>query len=291
MVKLMDLIAKNNMISLYHKVAADCSRNITHSYSTSFSLGIRALSSKHRDPIRAIYGFVRIADEIVDTFHDFDKKTLLEEFRAETYHAIARGISTNPVLQSFQQVVNDYHIDHELIDSFLESMAMDLYYTEHEQERYNKYIYGSAEVVGLMCLFVFCDGNRAQYDALVPSARSLGAAFQKINFLRDLQSDIDDRGRLYFPNLKHIRHFDLETKMAIEKDIEEDFKHALKGIKQLPVSSRFGVYIAYIYFHQLLQTIKKLNPVHILENRVRISNMRKFTLFAGGWMRHQLNLL
>lgn len=279
------------MISLYQKIAADCSRNITHSYSTSFSLGIRALSPKHRDPIRSIYGFVRIADEIVDTFHAFDKKSLLDEFRAETYKAIDRGISTNPVLQSFQKVVNDYKIDRDLIEAFMDSMAMDLYYTEHEQERYNKYIYGSAEVVGLMCLFVFCDGHREQYEKLVPSARSLGAAFQKINFLRDLKSDIDERGRLYFPNLKHIRHFDIETKMAIEKDIEEDFKHALKGIKQLPVSSRFGVYIAYIYFYHLLQTIKKMNPVHILENRVRISNTKKLALFARGWMQHQLNLI
>ncbi|MBI3233864.1 MAG: phytoene/squalene synthase family protein [Bacteroidetes bacterium] len=279
------------MIDLYNKTSFGSSRLITNNYSTSFSLGIRALAKKHQDPIRAIYGFVRVADEIVDTFHQYNKKELLTEFKKDTYLAIERGISTNPILHSFQLVVNEYQIDHQLIEAFLESMEMDLYYTEHPLERYNKYIYGSAEVVGLMCLYVFCDGNKEQFESLKFGAKKLGAAFQKINFLRDLKSDIDERGRLYFPNLKNIQHFDYETKMSIEKDIENDFKDALVAIKQLPISSKFGVYIAYIYFFQLLKNIKKLKPKHVLEKRIRVSTPMKLFLFVESWMRFRLNVM
>lgn len=279
------------MIELYNKISIHTSSNITSTYSTSFSLGIRALANKHQNPIKAVYGFVRVADEIVDTFHQYNKQELLTEFRSETFKAIERGISTNPVLHSFQQVVNQYGIERHLIEAFLESMEMDLYYTEHPLERYNKYIYGSAEVVGLMCLYIFCDGQKSKYEELESGAKKLGAAFQKINFLRDLKSDIDERGRLYFPNLKNVMYFDYETKVSIEKDIESDFREALVAIKQLPISSRFGVYIAYIYFFQLLKNIKKLKPKSVLEKRIRVSNPMKVFLFVQGWMRFRFNLL
>lgn len=278
-------------MNLFDKVCADCSHLITRSYTTSFSLGILAFSKKFREPIRNIYAFVRFADEIVDTFHAHDKGKLLAEFKTETYKAIEQGISLNPVLHSFQKVVHEYHIPHHLIDAFLYSMEMDLTHERYKQEEYDKYIFGSAEVVGLMCLCVFCEGDAQRYNLLEEPARKLGAAFQKINFLRDLKSDYWDRGRIYFPSVKTDGVFDKEMKQAIEHDIELDFKESLKGIKQLPDGCRFGVYIAYIYFYGLLKKINRMDPQVILNKRVSVSKPAKVYLFTISYFRYQLNLL
>lgn len=278
-------------MQLYNRVCEHGSRMITTSYSTSFSLGILALKPEIRTAIRNIYGFVRVGDEIVDTFHDFDKKELLDSFREDTFKAINKGISFNPVLQAFQLTVSEYQIDHELIDAFLNSMAMDLDYRNYQEDSFQEYIYGSAEVVGLMCLKVFCEGNPEHYKELVPHARALGAAFQKINFLRDLKSDYKERGRVYFPNVDFMSNFDKQLKVQIEQDIETDFKLALEGIRKLPASSKFGVYIAYIYFYRLLQKIHKLEPKKVMEKRVRISNPEKIAIFFTSWLKYRLNLL
>lgn len=278
-------------MQLYNRVCEQGSRMITSSYSTSFSLGILALKPEIRTAIRNIYGFVRFGDEIVDTFHNFDKKELLDSFKADTFKAIHNGISFNPVLQAFQITVNEYKIDHKLIEAFLNSMAMDLDYRNYQEDSFQEYIYGSAEVVGLMCLKVFCEGNPDQYNKLVPHARALGAAFQKINFLRDLKSDYKERGRVYFPNVDFLSNFDKYLKVQIEKDIEADFNLALEGIKQLPPSSKFGVYIAYIYFYRLLQKIHKLEPKKVMEKRVRISNPEKIVILFTSWLKYRLNLL
>lgn len=263
---------------------------VTNNYSTSFSLGIRFLHKQFRNPVYGIYGFVRFADEIVDTFHDFDKKQLLDEFRLDTYRAIERGISLNPVLNSFQQVVNDYKIDLKLVDTFLKSMEMDLDKKAYDVEGYKDYILGSAEVVGLMCLRVFVKGNQKMYDDLTPYAMALGSAFQKINFLRDLHADYLGMGRVYFPNVE-LTSLDPETKSALEDDIETDFNKGLEGIKLLPKDSRFGVYVAYIYYKKLFNKIKSLHAERILEERVRIPNSQKAVLFASSYVRHSLNLL
>ncbi len=276
---------------LYTDTCEQCSRLITSAYSTSFSLGILALAPEMRASIRNIYGFVRFADEIVDTFHDFDKRTLLENFRKDTYEAIRTRISFNPVLHAFQKTVHHYGIDMELIDAFLDSMAMDLDYHNYRDDRFEQYIYGSAEVVGLMCLKVFCEGDDQRYQSLVEPARKLGAAFQKINFLRDLKSDFQERGRIYFPNVDLFRNFDINLKKEIEQDIENDFRQALQGIRRLPAGSRFGVYIAYIYFYRLLKKIHKMEPKKIMEERVRVSNGEKLMLFFSSWFRFRLNLL
>lgn len=263
---------------------------VTNSYSTSFSLGIRFLHQQFRNPVYSIYGFVRFADEIVDTFHDYDKKQLLDEFRQETYRAIERGISLNPVLNSFQQVVNDYNIDLKLIDTFLKSMEMDLDKKSYDAAGYKEYILGSAEVVGLMCLRVFVKGNQKLYDELTPYAMALGSAFQKINFLRDLHADYLGMGRVYFPNVE-LKKLDPQTKAALEADIEIDFDKGLEGIKLLPKDSRFGVYVAYIYYRKLFNKIKSLHPERILEERISIPNSQKMALFASSYVRHSLNLL
>lgn len=276
-------------MKLYTSVCEDCSKMITSAYSTSFSLGILALAPEMRAAIRNIYGFVRFADEIVDTFHNYDKKALLNMFREDTYKAIEQGISFNPVLHAFQKTVRQYRIDPNLIDAFLDSMAMDLDYRNYEDASFQKYIYGSAEVVGLMCLKVFCEGNQTQYDLLVEPARALGAAFQKINFLRDLKSDFKERGRIYFPNVNFFEHFDKQIKIKIEEDIEADFNAALKGIRQLPSSSKFGVYIAYVYFYQLLKKINRLEPKKVMEERVRVSNPEKIALFMSSWIKFRFN--
>lgn len=278
------------MKHLFDNVSVKTSKMVTNSYSTSFSLGIRFLHKEFRNPIYSIYGFVRFADEIVDTFHDFDKKQLLDEFRQETDRAIERGISLNPVLNSFQQVVNDYKIDAKLIDTFLKSMEMDLDKKTYDAEGYKNYILGSAEVVGLMCLRVFVKGNQKMYDELTPYAMALGSAFQKINFLRDLHADYLGMGRVYFPNVE-LKELDPKTKAALEDDIEIDFNKGLEGIKLLPKDSRFGVYVAYIYYRKLFNKIKSLHPEHILEERVRIPNSQKMALFASSYVRHSLNLL
>ena len=278
------------MKQLFDNVSIKTSKMVTNSYSTSFSLGIKFLHKQFQDPIYSIYGFVRFADEIVDTVHDFNKKELLDEFKLETYRAIERGISLNPVLNSFQKVVNDYKIDLHLIETFLKSMEMDLEKKEYSEEAYKDYILGSAEVVGLMCLRVFVKGNQKMYDDLTPYAMALGSAFQKNNFLRDLHADYLGMGRVYFPNVE-LKELDPETKAALEDDIEIDFNKGLEGIKLLPKDSRFGVYVAYIYYRKLFNKIKSLHPERILEERIRIPNSQKMALFASSYVRHSLNLL
>lgn len=279
------------MLSLYRKTNIDCSRIITRNYSTSFSMGILAFDKQYRDPIYAIYGFVRYADEIVDTFHDFDKKVLLDEFVRDTWLAIERKISLNPVLDAFQETVRQYNIGHDLIKAFLDSMAMDLKDIEYAEEDYNEYIYGSAEVVGLMCLKVFCDGDETSYDRLKAPARRLGAAFQKINFLRDIRDDYQSRGRTYFPNLNLGISLDEKAKKEIEADIEADFDSAYQGIIQLPKGSRLGVLTAYRFYRNLFNKIRKTQSKHILEARIRISNTEKAALLMQSMISSKLNLL
>ncbi|MBA4241483.1 MAG: phytoene synthase [Sphingobacteriaceae bacterium] len=278
------------MKQLFDSVSIKTSKMVTNSYSTSFSLGIKFLHKDFQDPIYSIYGFVRFADEIVDSFHDYNKKELLAEFKLETYRAIERGISLNPVLNSFQKVINDYNVDHKLIDTFLKSMEMDLENKSYDAEGYKEYILGSAEVVGLMCLRVFVKGNQKMYDDLTPYAMALGSAFQKINFLRDLHADYLGMGRVYFPNVE-LKELCPKTKAALEDDIELDFNKGLEGIKMLPKDSRFGVYVAYIYYRKLFNKIKSLKPERILEERIRIPNSQKVALFASSYVRHSLNLL
>jgi len=281
---------KYNRMDLYSKVCFDCSKLITNRYSTSFSLGIKMFSKELRAPIYAIYGFVRFADEIVDTFHDKDKARLLTDFRKETYRAICDQISLNPVLHCFQEVVNKYDIPHELIDAFLDSMEMDLNKTIYNNADLAKYIYGSAEVVGLMCLKVFLNGEQQEYERLKPFACALGAAFQKINFLRDMKSDFLDRGRIYFPNVD-FHQFTEEEKAGIEKDIEQDFVMAFKGIRQLPSSARLGVYCAYKYYLNLFYKIRALPAETITERRVRVSDKRKLYLLTTSAFQSKLGLI
>lgn len=278
------------MMELYNDVCVQLSKKITWNYSTSFTLGIRTLHKSLHDPIYSIYGFVRLADEIVDTFHDHDKAKLLNRFREQTWEAIEERISTNPVLQSFQLVVHQYNIDRDLIEAFLHSMEMDLHNHSYNANAYNEYIYGSAEVVGLMCLKVFCNGDQREYDRLKAPARSLGAAFQKVNFLRDMKSDFKERGRVYFPGVD-FNYFNDQVKQTIEAEIESDFKEALKGIEQLPATSRFGVYVAYIYYQALLRKIKNLPAQSIRNERIRVPNKEKFVLLFSSWFKFRLNLL
>ncbi len=277
-------------LKLYDRVCAECSVLTTKAYSTSFSLGIRFLGKPLRQPIYSIYGYVRFADEIVDTFHHADKGTLFDRFKEETDRALEEGISLNPILHAFQQVFHQYSLDKNHVDLFLQSMEWDLNRANYDRMGFEQYIVGSAEVVGLMCLKVFVNGNQAEYDRLRPFAERLGAAFQKINFLRDLKADYQEMGRSYFPNLDLTR-FDEATKRVIEDEIEADFKEAYKGIIELPRSSRLGVYIAYIYYLRLFQKIRSLPSERILEERIRIPNSRKATLFVGSYLRHSLNLL
>ena len=279
-----------NTIALYDRVCLKASRHTTRSYSTSFSLGIRSLHKRFHDPIYAIYGFVRFADEIVDTFHDHDKVDLMARFRADTYKAIADGISLNPILHSFQRVVNTYGIEEELYDTFLRSMEMDLTDQAHDRESYELYILGSAEVVGLMCLRVFCEGDDALYQRLKPSAMRLGAAFQKVNFLRDLKDDHVNLGRTYFPGVD-VRNMSAEDKRRIEGEIDDDFRAALEGIRQLPQGARFGVYMAYIYYMNLFRKIQALPTERILQERVRVRNRRKIALLTTSYLKHSFGLL
>ncbi len=278
------------MIDIFHKVSHHCSRITTERYSTSFSSAIRILHADIQGPIYDIYGFVRFADEIVDTFHDYDKAGLLKEFRSDTYAAIERGISLNPILQSFQITVNKYNIDLALVEAFFKSMEFDLSRTGYDQMGYEEYIYGSAEVVGLMCLFVFCDGNKTEYEKLKPFARSLGAAFQKVNFLRDVKADFQHLNRIYFPGAD-FTCFTCEMKEKIEEDIDKDFKHAYQGIIQLPLKARFGVYLAYKYYLSLFRKIRKVQPQRILEERIRIPNYVKAWVATKAVIRTQLNML
>jgi len=274
----------------YNKVCLNLSKSVTWSYSTSFTLGIRTLNKRFHSPIYAIYGFVRVADEIVDTFHSFDKKDLLYRFREETWRAIDEKVSTNPILQSFQLMVHKYNIDRELIEAFLKSMEMDLFNETYNAHGYNEYIYGSAEVVGLMCLKVFVEGDEKEYQKLKEPARRLGAAFQKVNFLRDMRSDFKERGRVYFPGVD-FNFFNDSMKKEIEKEIEEDYKAAYQGIINLPNDARFGVYVAYIYYKALLQKIVKLPATAIRTERVRVPNKQKFALLCASWFRFRFNIL
>lgn len=276
--------------TLFNQTTFECSKLITQRYSTSFTLGIKTLHKKFHYPIYAIYGFVRYADEIVDTFHEQDKQALLNQFREQTYQAIETGISLNPVLHSFQMVVNNYKIDLKLIEAFLHSMEMDLHDIEYDKSTYEEYIYGSAEVVGLMCLKVFCDGDEAYYQKLVSPAKSLGAAFQKVNFLRDIKSDFHDRGRVYFPNVD-FQKFNNTDKSLIEADIEKDFKDAYEGIINLPKGARLGVYLAYTYYKKLFIKIQKCAPQKIMEERIRVADGRKLFLLVGSYFKHRFNTL
>lgn len=279
------------MKSIFDKVSADCSKNVTNSYSTSFSLATKMLAKSIRQDIYNIYGFVRFADEIVDTFHDYDKKELLNRFIDELNFSLKNKISTNPILNSFQYTVNKYKIDYELIDSFLKSMKMDLKKIKYNSEKeYKEYIYGSADVVGLMCLKVFVNGNEDSYKKLKPNAMALGSAFQKVNFLRDLNADYHDLNRTYFPNLD-FKNFDEQSKMLIMKDIESDFKKALKGIYELPNNSKFGVYAAYKYYKRLLIKLKKTSYMKIKNERVRVPNYQKVDVLARSYVRYRLNIL
>lgn len=278
------------MKKLFDNVSARCSKITTREYSTSFSLGIRLLAKRFRQPIYAIYGFVRFADEIVDSFHDYDKAALLKKFRTETYEAVEAGISLNPILNSFQAAVTKYSISRELIDTFLDSMEMDLQKHFYTRKLYEQYIYGSAESVGLMCLKVFCEGNEQLFNALKEPAMKLGSAFQKINFLRDINADNEVLGRTYFPGID-LKNFSIEDKKNIEAEIEAELKEAMQGIRNLPSSSRSGVYLAYNYYLVLFNKIKSASPVTIFSTRIRVNNVRKAGLLFNCMIRHQLNIL
>lgn len=277
-------------MNLFDETCFECSKLITEKYSTSFSLGIKAFEKHLRYPVYAIYGFVRYADEIVDTFYGHDQRQLIDDFRTETFKAINACISTNPVLQSFQQVVNQYGIERELIDAFLTSMKMDLDKTAYDEGGYKVYIYGSAEVVGLMCLRVFCANDGGLYNQLIPKARSLGSAFQKINFLRDIKADYEDRGRTYFPGVD-FGNFNAQDKIDIEADIKKDFDDALAGIKLLPKAARLGVYVAYVYYLQLFKKIRSTPAGIIMQKRVRISNARKLSLYLKARLHQKMNII
>ncbi|MBW4891782.1 phytoene/squalene synthase family protein [Mucilaginibacter sp. HMF5004] len=276
--------------NLYNNTSFACSKLITNKYSTSFSHGIHAFDKRYRDAIYAIYGFVRYADEIVDTFHEHDKQGLIAGFRRDTFAAIDAGISLNPVLQSFQLVVNEYGIERELTDAFLCSMEMDLDRNTYNTSSFKAYIYGSAEVVGLMCLRVFTDGDERRYQSLLPNARSLGSAFQKINFLRDVKADFEERGRTYFPGVD-LANFAEKKKKQIEADIKTDFDDALAGIKQLPKGTRLGVYIAYLYYLALFKKIKATSACTIMQQRVRIPGVQKMVLYARAVVAFKLGVL
>lgn len=278
------------MVQLFHTTSEQCSRLVTENYSTSFSSAIRLLHKDLRQPIFNIYGFVRFADEIVDSFHDHDKETLLSQFKEETYSAIERKISLNPILNSFQQTVNQYRIDLGLVDAFFHSMEMDLTQTQYDCEGYKEYIYGSAEVVGLMCLYIFCEGNKEAFEKLKHPARSLGAAFQKVNFLRDIKADYNGLSRVYFPGCD-FSNFTCNDKAAIEKDIQADFDDAYKGILMLPLKARFGVYVAYKYYLSLFKKIKKLKAATVLEKRIRIPDYSKVLIILRAGVKNQLRLI
>ncbi len=278
------------MMQLFHDVSMECSKITTQKYSTSFCSAIRLLHKDLRTPIYNIYGFVRFADEIVDTFHDHNKEELLEEFKKETYNAINRKISLNPILQSFQLTVNEYKIDLHLVDAFFRSMEYDLNKKSYDKECYKDYIYGSAEVVGLMCLSIFCEKDKQQYEKLKAFAKSLGAAFQKVNFLRDVKADFQLLERTYFPDVD-FRNFTAETKRSIEEDIMADFANAYKGIIELPLKARFGVYVAYKYYLSLFKKIKRTQPAKILEQRIRIPNYSKAFIVVRAGVKNQLHLI
>jgi phytoene/squalene synthetase len=278
------------MVDLFYQVSEDCSRITTQRYSTSFSSAIRLLHKDLRQPVYNIYGFVRFADEIVDTFHAHNKAELLEQFAKETYDAIDRGISMNPILNSFQKTVREYKIDLQLVDAFLRSMKMDLVKQQYGQNEYEEYIYGSAEVVGLMCLHVFCNGNKKLYEQLKAPAKSLGAAFQKVNFLRDIKADYNGLSRIYFPGCD-FKNFTVRQKKEIEEDIQNDFHQAMEGILRLPMKARFGVYVAYKYYLSLFKRIKRAQPSAILESRIRIPDYKKLMIVLRAGVKNHMGLI
>ena len=278
------------MTNLFDKISLKTSKLVTKSYSTSFSLGILFLDKEIRNHIYSIYGFVRFADEIVDTFEGYDQADLLSNFEKDLQNSIINKISLNPILNSFQKTYNQFNLSPDLTDKFMASMAMDLNKKDYTQSSYEDYILGSAEVVGLMCLKVFLNGNNDKYEELKPYAMRLGAAFQKINFLRDLKADYEDLGRSYFPHLD-IKNFNKDQKTLIEEEIAEDFKVALIGIKKLPKNSRQGVYLAYIYYEKLFLKIKKVSAQKILNERIRIPNFKKIILMVQSILRYKTNLL
>lgn len=279
-----------NPKAIFDDVSIRCSRICTQQYSTSFSMGIRFLDKSLRDPIYSIYGFVRFADEIVDSFHDFNKETLLTRFASETHQAIDDKISLNPILNSFQYTVNRYHIERELVDTFLASMRMDLSLKAYDKETIDQYILGSAEVVGLMCLRVFCDGDTALFESLKGHAMKLGSAFQKINFLRDIKADYQALGRNYFPGLD-FNAFDSASKKRIEAEIAEEFEQGYAGLKQLPRKARFGVYVAYIYYMALFKKIKNTPPCRVMKSRIRVEPHQKLSLLLYSVVKDRLNLI
>jgi phytoene synthase len=278
------------MKALFDKISAQCSKNVTQEYSTSFSLGIYFLNKKFHESIYGIYGFVRLADEIVDSFHDYNKISLMQKLRSDTTQSIEDKISLNPILNQFQKTVHTYNIEWNLIDTFINSMEMDLSKREYDEKAYNLYILGSAEVVGLMCLRVFTEGDDILYNKLKPYAMSLGSAFQKVNFLRDLKDDFNILGRTYFPNVD-FKQFSNAEKSKIQDDIEAEFNHALLGIKMLPQSSRGGVYLAFYYYKKLFLKIKKTPPEKVMNARIRIQNINKIGLMFNSLVRNQINLL
>lgn len=280
---------RSSQKSLYDAISLRASIDITKKYSTSFSIGILCLDRSIRDAIYQIYGFVRVADEIVDSFHGYDKEALLDEFEADTYKSIERGISTNPVLNSFQLAVNRYNIDIDLIKSFLHSMRMDLNAKNHDKTSYDTYIYGSAEVVGLMCLYVFVNGDMEEYIRLRPMAMKLGSAFQKINFLRDIKEDSLHLGRVYFPGL-NLAKFDNEIKNKLVEEIEFEFEVAIEGIKNLPNTSKFGVYLAFLYYKKLTSQIHVMKAKDLLNQRASVSNFAKMGLAIKVIFMRKLNL-
>ncbi|NQX84370.1 MAG: phytoene/squalene synthase family protein [Flavobacteriaceae bacterium] len=279
------------MKSLFDSISYECSRNITRTYSTSFSLATKMLAPSIRQDIYNIYGFVRAADEIVDSFHNYDKATLFNNFEQDLESSLVHKISLNPILNAFQHSYHKYNIDKSLVDSFMKSMRMDLHKSEYNTvEEYKAYIYGSADVVGLMCLKVFVKGDESKYNALKLSAMSLGSAFQKVNFLRDLNADFNELNRSYFPNAD-LKNLNEQSKQLIINEIETDFAHGLTGIKHLPMEARFGVYTAYRYYRQLLHKLKETPALEIKNSRIRIPNFKKFELLTRSYVKHQLNLL
>ena len=278
------------MKQLFDDYSKKASRYVTKSYSTSFYIGVKALDKKIRDDVHAIYGFVRFADEIVDSFHGFDKSELLTEFKTETYKSIERKISLNPILNAFQDTVLKYDIDLSLVEQFFHSMEMDLEEVEYTKEKYDEYILGSAEVVGLMCLKIFVLGDEKEYQKLKPYAMKLGSSFQKINFLRDLKDDFHELGRNYFPSLES-NDLSNPDKIKIEKEIQDEFDEALIGIKMLPKMSRFGVYISYKYYSKLLKKIKRKTAEDLLKERIRIDDNSKILIFAKSYVRNYINIL
>ena len=279
------------MKSIFDKVSNDCSKLVIKRYSTSFYFSSSLLSKTIRQDIFNIYGFVRLADEIVDTFHEYPKQELLEDFEKELWRSVDNKISLNPVLNSFQNTVNKYSIPKDLINSFLDSMKMDLEKKEYNSvEEYKKYIYGSADVVGLMCLKVFVKGSESSFSELSPFAISLGSAFQKVNFLRDLKDDSNVLNRVYFPNVD-MNNFNEKSKKEIILEIEKDFENAVKGIVKLPKNSKFAVYIAYRYYNKLLKKLKRTSSENIVKKRIRIHNLQKFIVIARSYVKYQLNLI